>query len=179
VKDENYDLLADSYNISHSWKNYFSQSLNMHSFSNVRRIEIHTSTVEPLAPDPSPFDSDIAIPKLKKYKLPGSDQILSELHGSQSGGEALRCLIYKLVNCLISGWSMLLNILHKKIDSNYFEMSLLSNSCTILSNSLLLRLTPKRDEIIGCYHRGFGLNRSASNQIMYIRLVLEKKLECN
>jgi hypothetical protein len=30
VKDENGDLLADSYNIFNRWENYFSQLLNMH-----------------------------------------------------------------------------------------------------------------------------------------------------
>jgi hypothetical protein len=51
--------------------------LNVHRVSDVRQIEIHTA--ELLVPDPSPFEVEIAIGKLKKYKLPGSDQILAEL----------------------------------------------------------------------------------------------------
>jgi hypothetical protein len=43
----------------------------------VRQIEIHT--VEPLAPDPSPFEVEIAIAKLKRYKSPGSGQIWQNL----------------------------------------------------------------------------------------------------
>jgi hypothetical protein len=43
VKDENGDLLADSHNILNRWKNYFSQFLNAHKFSDVRQIEIHTA----------------------------------------------------------------------------------------------------------------------------------------
>jgi hypothetical protein len=44
-------------------------------------------TAEPLVPDPSHFEVEIAIAKLKKYKLPGSDQILAELF--QAAGETL------------------------------------------------------------------------------------------
>jgi hypothetical protein len=34
---------------------------------------------EPLVPDPSPFEVEIAIEKLKRYKSPGSDQIPADL----------------------------------------------------------------------------------------------------
>jgi hypothetical protein len=34
---------------------------------------------EPLLPDPSCFEVEIAIAKLKRYKSPGSDQIPAEL----------------------------------------------------------------------------------------------------
>jgi hypothetical protein len=43
VKDENGELLVDSYSILNSWKNYFSQLLNVHSVSDVRQIEIDTA----------------------------------------------------------------------------------------------------------------------------------------
>jgi hypothetical protein len=41
--------------------------LNVHNVSDVRQIEIHT--VEPLVPDPSHLDVEIAIAKLQKYNL--------------------------------------------------------------------------------------------------------------
>jgi hypothetical protein len=37
VMDENGDLLADSYSILNSWKNYFTQLLNVHNANNVSR----------------------------------------------------------------------------------------------------------------------------------------------
>jgi hypothetical protein len=62
---------------------------------------------------PSPFDIEIAVAKLKKYKSPGSGQILAEL--IQAGGETLQSeIINSLIlfgirnNCLISGRSLLL-----------------------------------------------------------------------
>jgi hypothetical protein len=45
VKDENGDLFADFNNILNSWKNYFSQLLNVHRISDVRQTEIHTAQV--------------------------------------------------------------------------------------------------------------------------------------
>jgi hypothetical protein len=94
VKDENGDLSADSRNILNTWKNYFSQLLNVHNVSDVRQKEVHT--VEPLVPGPSRREVEIAIAKLKKYKSTGSDQILAEL--IQAGGEILLSMIHKLIN---------------------------------------------------------------------------------
>ncbi|PNF40027.1 hypothetical protein B7P43_G12320, partial [Cryptotermes secundus] len=86
VKDENGDLLADSHNILNRWRNYYSQLLNVHRVSDVRQTEIDTA--EPLIPNPSPFEVENAIAKLKRYKSPGSDQIPAEL--IQAGGEIVR-----------------------------------------------------------------------------------------
>jgi hypothetical protein len=65
VKDENGDTLADFHNILNRWKNYLSQILNVHRVSDVRQIEIHIA--EPLIPDPSPFEIEVVIAKLKRY----------------------------------------------------------------------------------------------------------------
>jgi hypothetical protein len=54
------------------------------------------NTVEPLVPEPSPFEVEIAIAKLKKYKSPRSGQILAEL--IQARGEILWSEIHKLNN---------------------------------------------------------------------------------
>jgi hypothetical protein len=50
----------------------------------------------PLVPDPSPFETEIAIAKLKKYKSSGNDQIPAEV--IQAGGEILLSEIHKLIN---------------------------------------------------------------------------------
>jgi hypothetical protein len=70
VEAENGDLPVDSHNILNTWKNYFSQLLNVHNVSDVRQIEVHMP--EPLVPGPSRLEVEIAIAKLKKYTLPGS-----------------------------------------------------------------------------------------------------------
>jgi hypothetical protein len=62
--------------------------------SNARQIEIHTA--EPLVPESRPFEAEIAIAKVNRYKSPGSDGIPAEL--IQAGGGILRSEIHKLIN---------------------------------------------------------------------------------
>jgi hypothetical protein len=69
VKDKNGDLQADSHNILNRWK-LLLQLLNVHS---VRGL--------------SPSEAEIAVVKLKKNELPGSDQIPAEL--IETGGKTL------------------------------------------------------------------------------------------
>jgi hypothetical protein len=58
--------------------------LNVHGVNEVRQTEIHTA--EPLVPEPSGFEVEMATEKLKSHRSPGIDQILAELikaEGSQ------------------------------------------------------------------------------------------------
>jgi hypothetical protein len=57
-------------------------------------MEIHTA--KPLVHDCSPFKVETAIAKLRRYKLPDSDQIMAEL--IQAGGETLLSQIHILTN---------------------------------------------------------------------------------
>jgi hypothetical protein len=59
------------------WKNYFSHLLNVHNVSNVRQIKVHTT--EPLVPGHSHLEVEIVIAKLKKNKLPVSDETLAKM----------------------------------------------------------------------------------------------------
>jgi hypothetical protein len=69
AEDDVGDLLAESNNILNRWKSSFSQLLNIHSVSVVRQMEMHTRTPEPLVLlGPSPFELEIAVEALKRYK---------------------------------------------------------------------------------------------------------------
>ena len=59
VKDETGDLVTGSYSILGRWRDYFSQLLNVHGVHDVRQIETHTA--EPLVPEPSAFEVELAI----------------------------------------------------------------------------------------------------------------------
>jgi hypothetical protein len=63
--------------------------------------------------------------------------------------------------------------------NNSRGISLLSTAYKIVSNILLARLTPYVNEVIGDHQCGFRRNRSITNQIFYIRQILEKKWEYN
>jgi hypothetical protein len=69
--------------------------------------------------------------------------------------------------------------IHKKCNktecNNNRGLSLLSTVYRILSNILLVRLTPYVNEVNGDHQCGFRRNRSTMDQIFYIRQMLEKK----
>jgi hypothetical protein len=60
--------------------------LNIHGVKDVRQTEAHTA--EPLVPQPSAIEVEMAIEKLKRHKSPGIDQIPTEL--IKAGGRIIR-----------------------------------------------------------------------------------------
>jgi len=151
VKDENdekFDFVSDSYGILTRWRNYFSQLLNVHGVNNVRQTEIYTT--EPLVPDWSAFEFEMAMVNLKRCKSPGIDQIPAEL--IKARGRTIHSEIHKLI---ISIWNKeelpeewknsVIVPIYKKGDktdcNNYRSISLLSTTYKFLSNILLSRLT--------------------------------------
>jgi hypothetical protein len=65
------------------------------------------------------------------------------------------------------------------VTSNYRGISLLSTSYNILSSIPLSSLSPYIDEIVGDHHCGFQRNRSTTDQVFFIRQILQKKWEYN
>ena len=161
VKDVKGELVADPNSIMARWRNYFSQLLNVHE-DNDRQAEIHT--VEPLVPEPSAFEVELAIGKLKNHKSPGIEQIPAEL--IKAGGRTICCAIHKLI---ISIWNKeelpeewkesIVVPIYKKGDktdcNNYRGISLLPTMYKTLSNILLSSLIPYAEEVIGDHQCGF------------------------
>ena len=73
AKGEKGDLVADPNNIFPKWRNYFSQLLNVHRVKGVRQNEIHTA--DPQVLDPSAFEVERDIAKLKRHKSSGVYQL--------------------------------------------------------------------------------------------------------
>jgi len=157
--------------------------LNVHGAKDVRSEEIHTA--EPLVPEPSAFEFELAIEKLKSQKSQGIDQIPAKL--IKAGGRTIRCEIHKLI---ISIWNKeelpeewkesIIVPIHKKGDktdcNNYRGISLLPTTYKILSNILLSRLIPYAEEVIGDHQCGFRRNKSTADHIFCIRQIREKKM---
>ena len=77
VKDEKDYLFTDSHSVLAKWTNHFSQLFVVHVVSDVRQTEIHTA--EPLVPESSVTEFEMAIGKLKSHRSPGMDQIRAEI----------------------------------------------------------------------------------------------------
>jgi len=88
----------DSHSNLTRWRNYFSQLLNVYGVNDVRQTEIHTA--EPVVPEPSAFEVELAIEKLKSHKSPSNDQIPAEL--IKAGG---RTICYEIHKLIISIWN--------------------------------------------------------------------------
>ena len=93
VKNEKGDLVADSHSIVARWRNYLTQLFNVHGVKDVGQAEIHTA--EPLIPEPSASEFELAIDKLKCHKSPGIDQTPAEL--IKAVGKTIRLEIRKLI----------------------------------------------------------------------------------
>jgi len=70
-------MVAESNSIVVRWRKYFSQLFKVHGIKEVGQAEIHTA--EPLVPEPSASELEMAIGKLKSHKSPGIDQIMAEM----------------------------------------------------------------------------------------------------
>ena len=155
--------------------------MNAHGVNGIGQAETHKA--EPLVPEPSVFEVELAIEKLKNHKSPGIDQIPAEL--IKAGCSTIRREMYKLI---ISIWikermpeewkESIIVPIYKKGDktdcNNYRFISLLPTTYKILSNILLSRLSLYTEEIIGDHQCGFRRNRSTTDHMFCIRQILQK-----
>ena len=98
VKNDKGDLVANSHSILARWRNHLSQLLNIHGVNDGGQTEIQAA--EPLVPEPSAFDFELAIEKLGSHKSPSIDQISAEL--IKAGDRTIHCEIHKVI---ISIWN--------------------------------------------------------------------------
>ena len=109
-------------------------------------------------PEPSTFDAETAMKKLKTHKSLGIDQIPADL--IKAGGKTPHSEFQKLINSvrkeeeMPEDWKEWIIVpKHKKGDktgcSNDTGISLWSPICKILFSILLSRLTPYPEKIIG------------------------------
>jgi hypothetical protein len=68
-------MVTDSNSILVRWSNHFSQLFSIHGVNDVKQTEIQVHTAEPLVPEPSAFETEMTIEKLKRHISPDTDQI--------------------------------------------------------------------------------------------------------
>ena len=144
VKDETDDLVTGSYSILARWREYFSQLLNVHGVQDVRQKATHTA--ETLVPEPSVFEFDLVIEKIKSHTSPGVDQVPAELIKEEG-----RTIHYEIHKLIVSIWNKeelpeewkesIIVPIHKKGDktdcNNYRGISLLPTTYKILEHPSL------------------------------------------
>jgi len=89
-------LFADSHNILASWRNHFSQILNIRGINDVRQTDLHTA--DPLVPEPSAFEGEMAIEKLKRHKSPYIDPVPAKC--IKAGSSKIPSEVHKLTNSI-------------------------------------------------------------------------------
>jgi hypothetical protein len=77
-------------------RNHFSQLLSVHGVGNVRQTEVHTA--QPLVPEPSAFEVEMATENLKEHKLPATVHIPTKL--IKAGNKTIRSEIHKQINSI-------------------------------------------------------------------------------
>ena len=89
-------LVTDCHTVLSRWRNHFRQLLNVHGVNDVRQTEIHTT--EPLIPELSAFEVEMAIEEQKRHESPGIDQIPGEMIKARC--RTIRTEIHKLTNSI-------------------------------------------------------------------------------
>jgi len=142
----------------------------MHS-TDVGQADVHTA--EPLVPDPSTSEFELAIDKLKSHKSPGTDQIPAEL--IKAGVRTICLEIHKLITSIWKKEKLPEEWKDKTDFNNYGCITLWPTTYKILSNNLLSWLIPYAKEIIGDHQCGFRRNRSTIDHVFCIRQILDEK----
>jgi len=141
VKDEKDVLVTDPHSILARWRSHLSQLFNVHGINDVWQTEIRRR--EPLVPELSEFEFEMGIENLKRHKLPGIDEIPSEL--IKTGKRTICSESHKPTNNiwnkeeLPEEWTESIIVpTYKKDDktdcSNYRGISVLPSAYKILSN---------------------------------------------
>ena len=137
-------MVADSHSILARWKNHFSQLLKIHGVIDGRQTEIHTA--EPLLPEPSAFEFELAFEKLKityHQVLVKSQQNCLRQRVKQFATRSINLLFLFRIrrNCLRSGKSQSLYLFIRRAIKQIVVITwgilLLPTTYKILSNILL------------------------------------------
>mgnify|MGYP000153190231 CR=1 FL=1 len=181
-RDTNGNIEADEMQVLRIWTDYFQKLLNKQQTTELQEQRIYYGPEPNIQPPTNILVYEI-IRKLKNNRAPGEDLINAEL--IKAGGKVLWEEIYKLI---VDIWNMeimpndwntaILCPIHKKGDklicSNYRGISLLNVTYKIFTNILVKYITPYVEEVIGEYQCGFRNNRSTTDHIFTLRIIISK-----
>ena len=192
LRDREGHLIAEHEKVLSRWAEHFEELLDQASESGWREKERESigntddNTAE--SNTPSLWEVNEAIKSLQNHKAPGEDTINAELlkYGGEHVVRAVQVLIGKVwkEEQMPEDWKIaLICPIHKKGTklecSNYRGISLLSVVYKVITKIIARRLEPYAEKVLGEYQCGFRRNRSTTDQIFTLRILLEKCYEFN
>ena len=137
---------------------------------------------------PTLVEVSAAITSLKNNKAFGPDNIPAEL--LKMGGEELTKVMHQMILQIYNSETMpetwlegTIVPLHKKGDKldckNFRGIALLNAAYKVFARWLFNRLSPHAEEVVGEYQCGFRRDRSTTDQIFNLRLILQRGNEFN
>lgn len=188
-RDSEGNIITDEEKILERWVENFDKRLNL-TKTTTTTASTNAQNDHIINKEQSPTLDEVtkSISRLRNNKAAGLDGISAEL--IKNGGEALSKSLHKLIRKIWDQtripeeWYVgLITPIHKKGDKldcdNYRGITLLNIAYKVLAHILYERLLPYAEKVIGTYQCGFRSNKSTTDQVHTIRMILEKTLEYN
>ena len=188
IRDNHGNLLKTDEDTLNRWAEHFNDILNVPSPQTEADIPPSEDTLDILTEPPSLEEIKLALKTLKNNKAAGPDNIPAEVlkADTEITAKSFLPLIHKIWNNEICPEDWInghITILPKKCDltqcGNYRGIMLLSVPGKILSRIILSRIKSKVDEKLRPNQAGFRSNRSTTDQITTLRIILEQSKEWN
>ena len=188
IRDKQGNLLKTDEDTLNRWSEHFNDVLNVPSPDIEADIPPAEDTLDILTEPPSLEEIKIALKTLKNNKAAGPDNIPAEVLKADIdlSAKSFLPLIHKIWNNEICPEDWInghITILPKKGDltqcGNYRGIMLLSVPGRILSRIILSRIKSKVDEKLRPNQAGFRPNRSTTDQITTLRIIIEQSKEWN
>ncbi|CAF2995669.1 unnamed protein product [Rotaria sp. Silwood2] len=195
IQDKDGKILINSKDVPARWKENLSDLLNV--YANIDPIIIQNVT-EPFIPSngqfrqdkaPSLIEVEEAMNKMKSGKARGNDGISTDLR--KAGGKSMAKWLHEIIveiwgnEQMVEDWTtaMLIRIYKSKDDrkicDNYKGTSLLTAASQGFSRIILNRIQNLVDIQLLEHQAGFYKNRSTTDQIFILKLIMEKTQEFN
>ena len=188
IRDNHGNLLKTDEDTLNRWAEHYNDILNVPSPQTEADIPPSEDTLDILTEPPSLEEIKLALKTLKNNKAAGPDNIPAEVlkADTEITAKSFLPLIHKIWNneiCPEDWVNGHITILPKKGDltqcGNYRGIMLLSVPGKILSRIILSRIKSKVDEKLRPNQAGFRSNRSTTDQITTLRIILEQSKEWN
>jgi hypothetical protein len=198
IKNVNGEIVTEKKRIMERWKEHFEKLLNrdeptsreetMIEIEETERLQEEEEEEEEEAKEISIEEVEKAIKQMRKNRAPGICKITAEM--LQNTGQHTIKWLHRVINTIWTSektpadWRKAIIIpIHKKGDrkvcDNTRGISLLSVPGKVFTRVILNRMNEKVDELLRENQCGFRKGRGCSDQIFFLRQLIEKKIEFN